>query len=346
MASVSGMVIAVVRRAHGRLEAYKVLLLVVFGAVALSSLTACSNRGSSNEGSQNKLAVGEQAQDRNANRTTLGLPRYPATIRGKFGTSSTSAYRGHSPARLSDAPYGPSDGRIVADYHSFAGLSGPTDLARQARVVVRGTVTAIGPPHFNSDEGSFWDPALHDEPGITDVANVIIRDIQFHVEEVLGKALYGIEIGSSLRFISLGGQVQVTLSEETAAKLELGSAGTYIFSSEPPVDLVEGEEAVLFLNAIPFDGLYNGQYGYRFELYPAHELYYKYTIDDGRMVNAYDAAFNLTVTELKDVIGGYLALSAGPEPQEGIFSATPHPPVEGGSPPDEQTEPPHDHGEG
>lgn len=320
-------------------------IVLTLGIFAL--LPACST--SRSEGDRREVREGKSRQEiQDLARKTLS--RYPLSITNEFGTSTSSAYVGIRPARVNDRPYGPNDGKLIQDFYSYLGISGPEELAKLARLVVVGEVITIGPPHFNSDDGGFWHPALHEEPGITDVASVILRDVLFRVDEVWATTVLDVTPGSYLTFLSPGGQVQVTLSEDQARQMELaGGGGTYIFSNEAPVDLVEGEEALLFLNKEAIDGLYQGSYAYRFQWYPAHELYYKYKIEGGEALNAYDQDLSLPWAELKAIVlthlGRIVEEIAGPDPQEGTFPASPHPPVEGGAPPEDESEPAHGHGE-
>jgi hypothetical protein len=315
-------------------------LLIVGGLISV-----LVQRDGTEKGNTSHSAI-EDASSVSASPSDPQLAGYSSTIRGQFGKSDTSAYDNIRIPRLSDHPYGSRDGRVVSIFFSFLSLSEPADLASAARVVVRGTVRNIGRPHFNSHDGAFWDPALHDEPGITDVANVIYRDVFFRVDEVWASDIVGIAPGSTIRFLSLGGQVRVTLPDKVARKIELGPGGSYVFANDAPVDLVVGEDAVLFLNSIPIDGLYEGQYGYRFELFPANDLLYKYSIQDDQAINAHDPTFNMPVGQLKKLIAPNLGRNAGPKPRNGTFRADPHPAVSGGSPPTETTEPPHTRGEG
>ncbi|GIV00651.1 MAG: hypothetical protein KatS3mg014_2266 [Actinomycetota bacterium] len=67
--------------------------------------------------------------------------------------------------------------------------------------------------------------------------------------------------------------MHVKLTDEAAAAMELpGGGGDYVFSAEPAVDLKVGEDALLFLDWEPIDGLYEGKYGERFELFPCQRV--------------------------------------------------------------------------
>jgi hypothetical protein len=93
-----------------------------------------------------------------------------------------------------------------------------------------------------------------------------------------------------------------------------------------------GEEAVLFLNERPLEGLYDGAYGYRFELFPAYEAGYKY-VDRGNGAVGIELEGSMDVgdthtlleTELRDLVKLHLGENGGPEPRSGFFPAEPHP---------------------
>ncbi len=140
--------------------------------------------------------------------------------------------------------------------------------------------------------------------------------------------------------------MKVTLSDEQAEQLQLDQGGSFVFTSDAPTDLVVGEEAIVFLDYEAIDGLYDGRYGYRFELFPAHELYYKYRVEGEQALNARDSRFDRSLAELRLLILANPGTKVGPKPTPGTFPAQPHPPSSGGSPPDEKDEPPHEHGEG
>jgi len=227
-------------------------------------------------------------------------------------------------------------------------------MAALSRLVIKGKVVGLGLPHFNSSDGSFWDPALHEEPGKVDIASGVFRDVVFSVSEVWGNRLSNeIETGSLIRFTSRGGQIAVTIPEDVAKKLELEGPGVHVYSEEAPVNLRVGEEAILFLNERPLEGLYNRAYGYRFELFPAYEAGYKYVDRGNGMVGIelegsveVGTSHTLLESELRELVKVHLGENAGPEPKPGFFPAEPHPETEGGSPPTEKDEPEHTHGEG
>lgn len=123
------------------------------------------------------------------------LARYPDVIVNEFGVASTRRYDGIVGARLGDRPYGPDVGPEIGYVLTFLGLSSPEDLVARARVAVEGEVLAIGRPHFNSDDGGFWHPQLHDEPGIVPAGSVILRDVLFRVDDVWGRRTRPSDLG-------------------------------------------------------------------------------------------------------------------------------------------------------
>lgn len=273
------------------------------------------------------------------------LDQVPLQVTNDFARSSVSKYDEIPPndARLDDHPFNGKPARSFV--YSFLGLSEPVQVVERARLAFRGEVVAIGRPYFNSTDGGFWHPALHDEPGVVDTANRILRDVLVKVTEVWGNRS-NIQPGEELSFASIGGQVQVVLDDEKAEKMEV-EPGSYIYSAEPPVNLSVGEEALLFLDQERLGGLYNGRYGYKFVLYPAHERYYKYRIEDGTAVNAGAQSLTLPVDELRKLVAQHLGDRAGPQPRPGVFPKEPHPPVSGSGEgaPSQESVPPHQHGE-
>lgn len=336
------------RRIDSRL--YKGILSAAVVAVLIAA-TSCESTprvANDRDGSVTKTETAESEREEI-------LKSYPAIIEGKFGTSRTLAYDQIDQPRLSDKPYDKGRVRMFGESTgSFLGLRSAVELAQRARLVVQGTVVQIGRPHFASDDGSFWHPALHNEPGVVDVDNAIFRDVAFRVDDVWGNALTAtwrpelarLKPGDTFAFLSPGGQVKVSLAEETANKLEYPGGGTYIFAEEVPTDLATGEKALLFLDSARVSGLYNGKYGYHFELFPAHELYYKYSLRDGQAVNTFTSDLTMPTQSLRVIVEENIGEAAGPTPAQGTFPATPHPVVtETGAPPREEDGSPHNHPE-
>lgn len=162
------------------------------GAAILAALALVAGACSDPQGAKNSSSPRRDSAEVSRSlddEVDLFMAKYPKVIRGKFGTSDTSPYLKIRRPRLTDAPYGPEDGVLSIDY---LGAPHPTEMPALSRVVVRGRVVAIGLPHFNSTDGSFWDPELHEEPGTTDVAKTILRDVLFRVDEVWGSLLPGL----------------------------------------------------------------------------------------------------------------------------------------------------------
>jgi hypothetical protein len=227
----------------------------------------------------------------------LFMARYPTVIRGKFGTSDTSGYLEIPTARLTDSPYG---GALQVD---FLGAPHPTEMPALSRVVVRGRVVAIGLPHFNSSDGSFWDSALHEESGAPDVASVILRDVLFQVDEVWGSELPEIVPGSLVPFVVRGGVISVDLPEDVAVRLHYEDAGVQIITELPTTDIAVGEEAVLFLDLRPIHGLYSGKYGSRFDLAPTHESGFIYVLKDAETIGLPgETEFDISISTVRSIV--------------------------------------------
>jgi hypothetical protein len=123
-----------------------------------------------------------------------------------------------------------------------------------------------------------------------------------------------------------------------------------VFQEEPPAtDIVVGDRGVFVITKVWLDGLFDGELSQRLTFWPAHELYWRLSLDtDGRIIGLQgpersvwsEAEFReiLETTEPAPTLDG--AIGA-------IRPMPPHPPVtETGEPPREQDEPTHDHGEG
>lgn len=229
------------------------------------------------------------------------MARYPTVVKGKFGTSDTSAYLKILRPRLTDRPYGAEDGVVLSASGEFGGAPPPVEMPALSRAIVSGRVVAIGLPHFNSSDGSFWAPEF--DPEVPDVAKTILRDVLFQVDEVWGSLLPDIVPGSLVPFGIRGGQIAVDLPDDVAERLWHQPGGTYIFSEESPVDLGVGESAVLFLDVRPLFGLYNGRLAARFELFPASELGFKYIHKDPNTIGLRTGAvFDISVSRIQSII--------------------------------------------
>jgi len=253
--------------------------------------------------------------DSRATSAEVPTEKYRPVVRNAYGTTTTAAYDSIAQARLGDRPYDGAKGLKFSDEYSFLGLADVAALAQRSRIVVRGTVLAIGRPHFNSSAGGFWHPELVDEPGITDAASEIFRDVTVVVTEVWASTDSSVRIGTPLTFRVRGGQIQVQLDAQTVRKLELPSKPSYIFSSEPAVELTTGENAVFFLTYDAVDGLYRDgdrdRYGTIGRLLPAHDAAYKFTIEGEQARNTYRTApndnFNVDVASLRQTVNTELA---------------------------------------
>lgn len=285
------------------------------------------------------------------------LNSFAAVVPGPLGVADTLLYEPYqTDGSLSDRPYDAVGDPVLEGFFNFYKPANPEEIVSLSRLVVRGEIVGFGRPHFNSTGGEYWSPAYHEEPGVVDVALRVYREVVFRVDEVLGDAAEtGLEPGTEVVFTTRGGQVRVTptaveeaRTEGPQAEHELAPTNPFVISDPSPVDLSVGEEVVLFLNWRSIDGLYNGQYGYKFELFPANEILYKFRIDGVQLINDATGA-TIPLDQLAKLIQGRLAEWAGQEPEPGVHVAQPHhavPPEEEGEPyvppPDE---PPHDHGE-
>jgi hypothetical protein len=208
----------------------------------------------------------------------------PSIIDGRFGRVDTSAYDLYPITSLREHPRidVPVDNRY-ADTYSFLAIESVDQLASLSRLIVRGRVASFSKPYFNSLDGSFWHPYLVDAKAGRAVADEILMDVDFKVDEVLAGELPAGAKGDTITFAVRGGQAVVTIGDAIADPHVL-PAGTHVVAYRPDVDLKVGEEAVLFLNRVPLDGLYadgGTAYGYRYTWMPAHDLYYKFTPANG-----------------------------------------------------------------
>lgn len=103
--------------------------------------------------------------ERSEDETTRLTDGYPPLISGAFGTSKTSAYKQARHDSINSRPYSDNSGVLIDNSNTFSVPPAPQEIARLARLVIKGKVVGLGLPHFNSSDGSFWDPALHEEPG-------------------------------------------------------------------------------------------------------------------------------------------------------------------------------------
>lgn len=303
--------------------------MTLLGIVVLVA-GACSPSEPATDRVQSRGATDEVRQQPVDPEVKSFMARYPTFIEGALGTSDTSAFLSIPTPSVSDRPYGPEDGNLLTGSAVFARPPDPTEMPALSRVVVRGRVVAIGLPHFNSTDGRFWDPELHEEPGVTDVARMIVREVLFEVDEVWGSLLPQVLPGVPLRFVVRGGQIAVTLSDEVAGQLGYGPGGVYIISEESAEDLTVGEYAVVFLDVVPILGLYGGKYSAVHELFPASESGFKYIhTDPDTIALAGGPDLNISVSSMKTIIQEQLGLRAYPDAELGLTTPRPtHPPGE------------------
>jgi hypothetical protein len=299
--------------------------LVSLVAVLAFLTGACSDSQPASDSSGPRDGHG-QATRSLEDEVELFMARYPKVIRGEFGTSDTSAYLKIRRPRLTDALYG---GTLSVD--SLGGPP-PTEMPGLSRVVVSGRVLAIGLPHFNSTDGSFWHSDLHEEPGATDVDEMILRDVLFQADEVWGSQLPEIVPGSVVPFVVRGGQIAVDLPKHVAVRLRFTDAGVQIFSEQPTADIAVGEEAVLFLDVRPIFGLYSGKYGARFELAPAYESGFVYIYKDTDTIGlAGGSEFDISISSVQSIVQQQLGQKSDyADAEVGVtYPLGPHPPGQG-----------------
>ncbi|GEM_PF-3669013 len=132
----------------------------------------------------------------------------------------------------------------------------------------------------------------------------------------------------------------------------------FVFNDPPLVDLTIGDDVILLLDWVEFEGRYGLEQMFSYELVPAHSTQYVYRIVDGVAVNA-DPVFDeearsprvldLAVDDLIAVVKANAdGIPTKPLPVPGLFPSRPSPrPQTPGDefvpPPDV---PPHTHGEG
>ncbi|GEM_PF-5832770 len=243
-------------------------------------------------------------------------------IEGPWATVDNRAYRNANIDRASESPFGPEDGEVVTEAFSYVVPPSVEALVGTARLVVVGAVEEIGIPHFNSSDGSWWDPALL--VGQPPYAVEVFRDVRIGVEEVLGDALgVGVSPGDQLVFSMRGGAVLVRFGRsQPDATLPDGHpppSGDVVFESEPPVDLAVGDRGVFFLNWVKLGGLFGGRVGDVFELFPANEKAFFAEIDGDDLVNRGVSSLSTTRSELEELVSLHLGEVAGPLPVPGVL---------------------------
>lgn len=257
------------------------------------------------------------------------IEQRPAVIHGRFATIDTSGYDA-SFERLTTRPEVDPAIRVrFVDTYNYLQLSSPEHLASMSSLVVRGRPIAFGRPYFNSIDGSYWDPSLVGPRAGRDVASEILRDVLFEVDEVLGDAdssVLGVDV---LEFTVRGGQAIVTITDTSQAGDDDHPLppGTFVVGYEPPVDLVVGQELIVFLDYVELDGLYaddGTRFGYVYRLMPAHDLYYRWTIADGTAIN--DALrSSLAFADLEALVtSDNFASAAGATPDDQVHPQKPH----------------------
>ena len=259
------------------------------------------------------------------------MARRPALLAGRYATTDTTAYDIAPLTRLKDEP--PITGavdRLFADTYTYLRLAGPEQLASVSRIVVRGRPIAFSRPYFNSYDGSYWDVSFVGKDAGRDVASEILREVLFDVSEVIANSTDGNPVAELIEFTVRGGQAVITLG--SASPAADGDhplpPGIYVVGHKPEVDLAIGEEMVVFLDYVRLDGLYSQggtKFGYIYRLMPAHDLYYKWSVDDGILSNQqFGTAGTLDAAELDALIASeHFASAVGPSPDDTIHDQDP-----------------------
>ncbi|MBA2556485.1 MAG: hypothetical protein H0V12_03935 [Chloroflexi bacterium] len=274
-------------------------------------------------------AAAEPAAGTSAALIASWAARRPPVIRGRYGVTDTSPYDTAYFDRLSARP--PISGAVdqrYADTYSYLLLAGPEQLASVSRLIVRGRPVALSRPYFNSHDGSYWDASFVGPDAGRAVASQILRDVLFEVDEVIGDASDVESLPGLMEFTVRGGQALVTITES-----KVGSEsdhplppGTYLIGYHPEVDLVVGEEVIIFLDYFRLDGLYvdeGTRFGYIYRLMPAHDLYYKWTLDGNTASNeSFDST--LDVSQLRELVASeHFASAVGPSPDDKVHEQPP-----------------------
>lgn len=256
-----------------------------------------------------------QTDDREAREIARVMERYPPRIEGPFGVSDTSAYLEIDRPKLSHFPYRMSGDRVLASMPDYFGPPHPKELPALSRAVVRATVVAIGLPHFNSSDGSFWDGELVGgaaEDGVWGIS----RQVLVRVDEVLGSLLPEVREGSYLTLRLPGGQIAVTLTDQAARQLGYED-GVVIFAEQPPVDMAVGEEAVIFLDLRRRTGLFGGVLAYRYELGPSSFSGFKLWIEGDRLVHPEEPKWEIGLRRMRSLVAAELGARTEPDVELG-----------------------------
>ncbi|HHC08914.1 MAG TPA: hypothetical protein ENK55_09380, partial [Actinobacteria bacterium] len=213
------------------------------------------------------------------------LTAYPPRIETDFGTTDTSRFRLLDGAALSDRPYGVADGTLVTTVASYAVPDDLDVIPATAPIVVEGEVLALGRPHFNTSDGGFWDPAFLDLEGTTPVPSVLLRDVALRIDRVW-RGNEAVADGDVLAVTVPAGQALVELTPAQRATLGLPGEGPVVFQVESPrIDLTVGTRGVFLITKVWLDGFFDGALGQRLVFWPAHELYWRLSLEpDGGIV--------------------------------------------------------------
>lgn len=285
------------------------IAVLLVAALARPNIAAPVNRGVvAAPGSNDRAETSGPIQDSKDSAT--GSHAKADVVRGRFGTTDTTAYQGARLATLAATP--PVTGTFAAKFHTestYLGMRSPADLASVSRLVVRGQVVGFSAPYWNSDEGAFWAPRYL--PDLEEaVPNALYRDVTFNVVEVLADETgQGFKPGL-ITFTVEGGQAVVTIPEDVASiDPSFLPSGRYLWRFDPHVDLSLAEDAVLFLDYRELPGLYGGAYGYVIKLMPASERYFKFSVGpkenarNGALSPAADRGpFITTISDLRKLV--------------------------------------------
>lgn len=297
------------------MKALRLLLVAALSATVVvgcgtgpSEQTAASDQTSQKGAGHIPAAQSATGQDQAA----IFLSQYPPQVINEFGTLDVSRYSSISPRSTQDNPYVVPWGGV-----SYFGPLSVSSLVSVARLAIRGTVLAVSPPYYTSDEMGWWDEALLDVPGVVPPVAEPHEDVLVLVAEVYGDKLGLASPGQTLTFTMYGGGVLVTISDDVAAQLEYPGGGAYLFGIEPEVDLTVGEDVILLADKSPVYGIWGGTYSFRYMLTLSH--FGKFILEGDQLVNPGDDKYSLSLSSFKDLVASTLATRAGPEPLEGTF---------------------------
>lgn len=219
----------------------------------------------------------------------VALPE-TSRVKNRFGETDVAKYAQLETRSTHDAPYGP-----LLGGGSLAAIDDVRELVQAAEAALIVDVVEIGLPHFNSADGGFW---LEDEANGGPIPTPI-QDVRVRVVEEWGDRI-GIH-DEALLTVS-GGSIAVELNAEQAHAAEQPGPGRYVYSVEPPVELREGERALLFVASDPIPY----REGARESLHVLGGYQGKFVMKGGRAENA--NGWRPTIAELRALVATELGV--------------------------------------